>query len=112
MGHHTYSLDTSKISLTGAGNGETLPTWDKDNACPLAVVVYDPAASRTGVILEKGTETGQVVTVINVASGAYSITFAATATSNVANGATSVISQFGSRVFFWEDVTGKWYPEI
>lgn len=90
-------------SKTGAGNGETLPTNG------FAVVFYDPAGSRTGVILEAGVEAGQQVTIVNTANAAESITFAAAATSNVAFGASLVIAQNLSNILTWDTATELWY---
>lgn len=88
---------------TGAGNDETIDTTNR-------VSFYDPGgASRTGVILEAGVRDAQQVTVVNIANAAEDITFAAAGTSNVAGGASVVISQFEATTFTWHASTALWY---
>ena len=99
------SLVLSLANATaGAGNGETLDTGTN-------IVRYDPnGASRTGVILKAGTREGQIVTIVNIADAAETITFAAAGTSNVSNGVTSAIARYGARQFVWDGFI--WYPLI
>ena len=78
----TYGLDTSRVT---------------------------PASSRTGVILQPGAVQGQRVTVVN-ASGANTITFAASNVSNVADGASDVIAANTCRDFRWDGSNNLWYP--
>ncbi len=93
---------TRAVMTAGAGNGETLtPTSD--------IITYDPVASRTGVLLGVG-EAGQRLTIINTASGAYSITFASSATSNVYDGANVVISQGQALSLYWSASLALWIP--
>lgn len=68
-----------------------------------------PAAAVTGVILAVGTTGGQMCTVVNEAIAARSVTFAAVATSNVADGAASVIAGLNARTFVWSSGTNLWY---
>lgn len=92
-------------TANGAGNGETIVTTAN-------IAFYDPAgASRTGVILASGLRDGQQVTVVNFADAAEDITFAASGTSNVAGGASVVISQFESCTFTWNATRSLWYAE-
>ena len=90
-------------TANGAGNDETIVTTAN-------IAFYDPnGASRTGVILATGLRDGQQVTVTNFADAAESITFAASGTSNVANGVSAVISQFESVTFTWNATRSLWY---
>lgn len=90
-------------SQVGAGNDETLLSNGFDTT------FYDPAGSRTGVILEAGVEAGQKVWIVNTADAAESITFAAAATSNVANGTSCVIEANACAPFVWDTTTELWY---
>lgn len=66
-----------------------------------------PAAAITAVVLASGTFLGQVVTVVNEA--AFSITFAASGTSHVADGVSDVIPALTARMFTWDSITSLWY---
>lgn len=69
-----------------------------------------PAGAITGVILQAGTFGGQEVAVVNEAIAANTVTFAASGTSNVANGTASVIAGLTARKFVWDTSTTLWYP--
>lgn len=68
------------------------------------------AASKTGVILAVGTADGQVITLLNVSSGAYTFTFAASGTSHVATGATLILQPGASMTLVWDATSSLWYP--
>lgn len=71
-----------------------------------------PAAAVTGVILEAGTVDGQVVRVVNEnTTSADSVTFAAVATSNVADGTSDVIDGLAGATYVWNAnaATPAWY---
>lgn len=74
-----------------------------------SVVTVSPGAAVTGVILGAGAAEGQVVTVINRAAAANTITFAASGTSNVADGVSDVIAGLTSRQFVWDTNSNLWY---
>ncbi len=65
-----------------------------------------PTGNITGVILQAGTIPGQTVTVWN--NSAFTITFAAVGTSNVADGVLAVIAANRKMDFTWNSVAGKW----
>jgi len=67
-----------------------------------------PAGAVTGIILQAGTSPGQCCIVLN--ESAFSITFAAAGTSNVADGVSDVIAAISARSFIWDSVTALWYP--
>jgi hypothetical protein len=69
---------------------------------------YTPAASRTGLILAAGAQSGQMVTVINN-SAANTMTFAAAGTSNVADGTGMVIAALKAAQFIWDSVAARWF---
>jgi hypothetical protein len=68
----------------------------------------NPAAAVTGIILAAGTVAGQRVTVVN--ESAFTVTFAASGTSNVADGTSDVIAATTARSFVWDSVQALWFP--
>ena len=66
------------------------------------------AAASTGVILTPGVTDGQLLTLINT-SGANSITFAASGTSNVALGTGAVIAANAKLILQWSATQSLWY---
>lgn len=103
----TLTIVPYVFKKTGAGNGETLETFNKGKG--YGVVLYDcGGASRTGVILQKGRVDGQTVVVTNVSDAAETITFAAAATSFVASGTSMVIARYESVTFVWSKTLGVW----
>lgn len=93
----------------GAGNGETL-TYINSEGKSVGIIYYNPVASRTGVLLKAGEENGQVLKIVNTASGAFSITFAAVGTSNIIGGTSVVIAQNQSMNFVWSVTLAGWIP--
>ncbi len=77
----------------------------------VGVARVTPAAAVTGVILAAGTRNGQTVRVLNNGLAASTITFAAAATSNVANGVTTVIAGLTQREFVWDAVAARWFAD-
>jgi hypothetical protein len=67
-----------------------------------------PAAARTGVILAAGTQPGQLVIVRNEASQANAITFAASGTSNVADGTNDIILGGQDALYEWSSAASLW----
>ena len=76
----------------------------------VSVARVAPAGAVTGVILAVGTTGGQVCTVVNESVAANTVTFAASGTSNVADGTSSVIAGLNARRFVWDSGTSLWYP--
>ena len=68
----------------------------------------NPAGAITGVIVQPGTIDGQVLLIENSAAAANTITMAAAATSNVANGVTTVITGLQLAVLVWNASTARW----
>ena len=82
------------------------------NTAGVDVALVTPAASRTGIILQAGTYSGQRVRVVNQAIAARTLTFDTTpATSNVADSASEgAIAGLTSREFTWiGGSTNLWY---
>ena len=75
----------------------------------LKVSRVSPTAAVTGVILAVGTYDGQDVWVVNEATAANTVTFAASGTSNVAAGTAAVIAGAAASHFIWSSGTLLWY---
>lgn len=73
------------------------------------VVRVTAAAAVTGIIIGAGTVAGQRLTVIHEGAAANTITFAASGTSNVADGTSDVITGPTARCFVWDSITALWY---
>lgn len=92
---------TPSASSPATGNNGTIATAN------IGESKVTPAGAITGVILEAGTFAGQTCAVLNQSGS--SITFAAYATSHVAQGVACVIAATTSRVFVWDSVAAAWY---
>lgn len=75
----------------------------------VSVARVAPAAAVTGVILQPGTADGQVVTVANESASADSVTFAASGTSNVADGVSDVVAGATAHRFVWDAAVSLWF---
>jgi hypothetical protein len=75
----------------------------------VAVARVAPAGAVTGAILQAGTYGGQEIWVINESAAANTVTFAASGTSNVADGTSSAIAGLVARKFVWSSATNLWY---
>lgn len=69
-----------------------------------------PAGAVTGVILQAGTTGGQTVCVVN--ESAFSVTFAASGTSHVADGVSDVIAANTARKYIWDSGVSLWFALI
>lgn len=87
--------------VAGAGGTITVPTLTSVKR------VTATGSAGTASILGVGTIDGQVLTLLNVS--ANSITFAVAATSNVADGASSVLAALTANAFVWDTTTSRWY---
>lgn len=97
IAHKAFPADGT--AATVLSNGNTINSS--------ASVVRVSASAITGLIIAPGTRTGQRLTIINV--GAGSATFAATGTSNVADGASAVIATLTRMTLYWDALSAKWY---
>jgi len=81
------------------------------NTANVGVARVTPTAARSGIILQAGTQDGQMVTVINQGSAANTLTFNTTpSTSNVADSATEGnIPGLTARTFVWSAASSLWY---
>ncbi len=84
------------------GGGGTITTSG------VGVALLNPAAARTGVIMQAGGFTGQICVVANESAAAKSITFDVVGTSNVADGVSNTIWGGQSKVFVWDAGIFAW----
>lgn len=73
----------------------------------LGVTRVSPSSAVTGIILPAGTAASQQLTVINEAS--YPVAFAASGTSNVADGTADIIAASTAHSFVWDSTESLWY---
>lgn len=73
-------------------------------------IQLNPAAAATGVIMTPGTLAGQMICLLNIAVAANTVTFAASGTSNVANGVTCVIRGREMCILRWSVGQAQWFP--
>lgn len=117
------TLDTSAGTLTFAAGQIAAPSLVTGGAIANAAtltpgagvyskITVNPAGAVTGIILAAGTADGQECTVVNLATAANSVTFAAAGTSHVSNGVSSVIAGIVARTFIWDSGTSLWYPQV
>lgn len=96
--------------IQASGTVQTLSTGNTITvAAGQSCVRVTAGAAVTGIILAAGTLAGQLLTVIHEGAAANTITFAASGTSNVADGASDVITGPSARTFVWDAVTALWY---
>lgn len=91
-------------ALTGNGQNIGLPFTGFNKK-------VSPGAARTGTTLSAGIADGQTICIINTDAGANTITFAASATSRVADGTSAVIPGLRAMIFTWDAGTTLWYRQ-
>jgi len=100
-GASVYLPPVQSATAVATGTGGTIAT------AGLNISRVSPAAAVTGVILAAGTRVGARITVVN--ESAFTIQFAAAATSHVADGTASSLPALASRDFTWDSATSLWY---
>lgn len=119
-GLNTYfNIDTlnKHVQLTNADLSATQSATAPDPGAAgtiatagIVIARVSPASARTGVILQAGTQPGQVCLVINEGTlGFNGITFDVSGTSHVANGTNEVILGGAQKLFAWDSGTSLWY---
>lgn len=93
------------------GTVTTLTTGNTITPALLGVLRVTAAGAVTGLIMAVGTVPGQKVTIIHEGAAANTLTFAASGTSNVADGVSDVITGPSARSYVWDSVTALWYAE-
>ena len=106
----TAQLMAGDFALRQSATAAALATGGTVAVATLGVSRVSPTAAVTGVILGNGFFAGQIITVVN--ESAFSITFAAAATSHVADGASDVIAALTARAYVWDSGTSLWYALI
>lgn len=96
------SSPVATVQNLATGNTITLPTGGNSKRLSAS------GGAVTGVILTAGTLDGQELTLINI-EATNTVTFAAAATSNVADGASAVIAALRAVKFTWDSVSARWY---
>jgi hypothetical protein len=97
------AVGTYASAVTLANNSTISPAG-------LSKVLVTATSNVTGIILNYGGPAdGNLVWIVN--ESAYSITFAASGTSNVSDGTSDVISPLTARCFIWDAVGALWYPD-
>jgi hypothetical protein len=96
-------------AFTQSGSAPATATSGTITTSGVNVARSSPASVITAAVLQAGTVAGQVVYVVNEATVANSIQFAASGTSNVADGANSIIPGGQGRFYVWDSGTSFWY---
>jgi hypothetical protein len=98
------SVVQAPASAQALSNGTTITLNLAYAAIPLTAT-----AAVTGIILAAAANSGQTVTLIN--QSAYTVTFAASGTSNVADGTGDVIAAGTAGQYVWDGSTSLWYRQ-
>jgi hypothetical protein len=99
----------ASASVINAGSSQTLTNNATIgyNCLNAATRVTTGGGPVTGIILAPGSWTSQPWTIVNKSAG--SVTFAASGTSNVADGAGDVIAAGTAATFVWDTPAALWY---
>lgn len=95
------------VAVGQSGSAASLASSGTIAVGNLGVSRVTTTGAVTGVILATGSTAGQICTVIN--ESANTITFAAAATSKVADGVSDIIAANSARRFVWDSGTSLWY---
>ena len=104
--NHQILLLAATLAL-GQSSSAALANGGTINTSGTGVSRVNPTAAVTGVFLGVGVYAGQIVTVIN--ESAFSITFAASGSSTVADGVADVIPALTARGFVWDSGAALWF---
>lgn len=85
------------------------PTGASDSSTGYSLMPFSPTGNLTGAIIAKGLMDGQTFSLVN--DSAFTITFAASGTSNVADGVSDVIAANTSRKFVYLASASLWFRE-
>jgi len=97
------------LSTKKSATVATIATSGTINTAGVGVARVTTAAAVTGVILQPGTIDQQECIVVHQGAAANTITFAASGTSNVADGVSAVITGPAQKLFVWDSVAALWY---
>lgn len=96
-------LNSSQAASIAIASSGTITTQN------IGYARFNPAGAVTGLIMAPGQYHGQTIIVENDAVAANTMTFAASGTSNVADGVSAVITGPAQKMFVWNAVTSLWY---
>lgn len=105
-GHAIYS--NTDISFTQSAASAAITNGQTITTAGTVLARINPGSAVTGIILQAGTQPGQKCVVVNENS-TNSATFAASGTSNVADGVSSVVANLRSASFYWDSVQALWF---
>jgi hypothetical protein len=103
-------LTNADFSLTQSATAPVIAGAGTITTAGVGVARVAPSAARTGIILQVGTQPGQIVLVVNQSAAGNSLTFDVSGTSNVADGTSDVIPGLQARLYAWDSITSLWYP--
>jgi hypothetical protein len=98
---------SGNVSVGQSATAAALATGGTITTANIGEARVAPTAAVTGIILQSGTVGGQTVTVVN--ESAFTVTFAASATSHVADGVSAIIAANRKMDFTWNSATSLWY---
>lgn len=101
-------IPQSPVTTVPTSTG-TIATVNSTNNLPIPCTRLNPAGAITGMILAPGAFDGQCVELMNIS--ANSVTFAASGTSNVADGTSDVIAAATSQIYRWDATGSLWYHQ-
>jgi len=104
--YHNLRVDGS-VTVGQSGSAPSVASSGTISTANLGTSRVTTAGAVTGVIMAAGTIAGQTVIVVNESGN--SITMAAAATSNVADGVSCVIAANRAMWFVWDSSTSRWY---
>jgi len=94
-------IDLQESGVQALSNGSTIVSYQK------GVLRCSATGAVTGVIMAAGNDTGENVIIRNESN--FTITFAASGTSNVAGGTGVVIAALSSKLLSWSSANNLWY---
>lgn len=96
------------LALAQSGSSTTITNGATLTISNLGVVRVNPGGNVTDIIVPAGLYAGQQLIVVN--ESAFTVTFAASGTSRVADGVSDVIAALNAKSFVWDSGTSLWYP--
>jgi hypothetical protein len=109
VAYDLYCFPSGNLALGQSGTSPVIINGSTITTAGVSTARVSPGGAVTGIILQAGTQPGQELTVINESAAANTITFAAAATSNVADGVTTTIAGVRCGKFTWSSATSRWY---
>src|SRR5712691_4691218 len=103
-------LTNADLSITQSATAPAIANAGTIATAGVSVTRVSPAGAVTGIILAAGTQPGQLCLVVNEAVVGNSVSFAASGTSNVADGVNDVIPGLQARLYGWDSFQSLWYP--